>query len=270
MKAASLPRLQRNTPSERPAPSLFDPRFIQDISEYCDRWCARCAHTSRCHHYAMGEAGHAFVRDHNERARTSNPMQQALEVDCCDRLRGLGRNWTDAEREAATAAWRQEEQKREARGAPLLATASAYENALWSWRRAATASVEGTSPVRETGGTKAKREALSEFIKVVSRYAHCIGGKLNQAMDSWVFDPAGTDEEWDSYPSCCNGKAKTALIAMDRSIDACEGVRTMLGSEVGGIPGLLGQLRDLRTETERFFPDARAFVRPGLDEGLGT
>ena len=32
-----------------------DPRFIEDIYNYCDRWCERCSFTSRCMLYAMEE-----------------------------------------------------------------------------------------------------------------------------------------------------------------------------------------------------------------------
>ena len=32
-----------------------DPRFIPGIYNYCDRWCERCAFTSRCMNYAMGQ-----------------------------------------------------------------------------------------------------------------------------------------------------------------------------------------------------------------------
>lgn len=32
-----------------------DPRFIPGIYNYCDRWCERCAFTSRCITYAMDE-----------------------------------------------------------------------------------------------------------------------------------------------------------------------------------------------------------------------
>ena len=32
-----------------------DPRFIPGIYNYCDRWCERCALTSRCRNYAMEE-----------------------------------------------------------------------------------------------------------------------------------------------------------------------------------------------------------------------
>jgi hypothetical protein len=32
-----------------------DPRFIPGIYNYCDRWCERCAFTSRCMTYALSE-----------------------------------------------------------------------------------------------------------------------------------------------------------------------------------------------------------------------
>ena len=30
-------------------------RYIDGIYNYCDYWCARCAFTSRCRNYAMGQ-----------------------------------------------------------------------------------------------------------------------------------------------------------------------------------------------------------------------
>ncbi len=33
-----------------------DPRFIPQIQEYCDSWCARCAFTARCLSYARQQA----------------------------------------------------------------------------------------------------------------------------------------------------------------------------------------------------------------------
>jgi len=32
-----------------------DPRFIQSIYNYCDRWCERCPFTARCLNFALGE-----------------------------------------------------------------------------------------------------------------------------------------------------------------------------------------------------------------------
>ena len=32
-----------------------NPDFISGIYNYCDRWCERCAFTSRCMNFAMGE-----------------------------------------------------------------------------------------------------------------------------------------------------------------------------------------------------------------------
>lgn len=36
-------------------PDVNDPRFIEGIYNYCDRWCERCSFTSRCMLYAMEE-----------------------------------------------------------------------------------------------------------------------------------------------------------------------------------------------------------------------
>ena len=56
-------------------------------------------------------------------------------------------------------------------------------------------------------------------------------------------------------------------IAMDRSISAWAGLHAALGEDADGILDLLAQLTAVRREAEKIFPAARAFVRPGFEDG---
>jgi hypothetical protein len=61
------------------------------------------------------------------------------------------------------------------------------------------------------------------------------------------------------------GSAKVALAAIDRSVAAWARLRERLDGETDAILDLLVRLERLRRATEREFPQARAFKRPGFD-----
>jgi hypothetical protein len=91
--------------------------------------------------------------------------------------------------------------------------------------------------------------------------------KLSRAIGSRANEELETDEEMKTFPKDSDGSAKIALIAMDRSIAAWSGLRLALsGADDDEILNLLAQLAAIRRETEKLFPEARAFVRPGFDE----
>ena len=61
------------------------------------------------------------------------------------------------------------------------------------------------------------------------------------------------------------GAAKVVLLAIDRSLVAW---RSIAGEDDDArVGGLMEVLEALKTGVEMRFPDARAFVRPGLDDG---
>jgi hypothetical protein len=72
--------------------------------------------------------------------------------------------------------------------------------------------------------------------------------------------------EKDPIQNDSNGKAKVALIAIDRSIAAWGKLSLLLSEKAGGIMPILSHLEALRRHTEQTFPHARDFIRPGFDE----
>ncbi len=70
----------------------------------------------------------------------------------------------------------------------------------------------------------------------------------------------------DDIPKDSDGSAKIALIATDRSISAWGKLLKHLPKSEDEILEILVLLERLRNMTEKEFPDARKFVRPGFDE----
>jgi hypothetical protein len=80
------------------------------------------------------------------------------------------------------------------------------------------------------------------------------------------------DEEFEiqnGFAKDSDGSTKIALIGMDRSISAWGKMLKCFPDQKESIIEIISHLDCLRRRTEKKFPDARAFVRPGFDE-IGT
>ena len=67
-------------------------------------------------------------------------------------------------------------------------------------------------------------------------------------------------------PKDSDGSIKVALIAIDRSLSAWRIMQMEFPERTASIADLLIALGGLRQATERAFPEARDFIRPGFDE----
>jgi hypothetical protein len=72
------------------------------------------------------------------------------------------------------------------------------------------------------------------------------------------------EDEYAAYDM--NGSAKVTLLGIDNSIGALTFLKRHLKSHLTEMAGLSEQLTALRNEIEILFPEARSFIRPGLDE----
>jgi hypothetical protein len=102
-----------------------------------------------------------------------------------------------------------------------------------------------------------------DSIEVIRWYQHQIYVKLKRALHSVQ------DEEFEilnGFPKDSDGSTKVALIGMDRSISAWGKVLDYFSDQKKNIISIITHLERLRKRTEKEFPDARAFVRPGFDK----
>lgn len=257
-----------------------DPRFISGIYNYCDRWCERCTLSDRCLTYAMERSEDdpdqwGRARDLSNEKFWDNlhrQLQATIETVRAD-AKARGIDLDEPKLQAKVIAQERAERRRATKNLPLARAAMAYANAVNKW-------FENASPVfrskgfeletlarLETGNPEAEAADLAEFVEVIRWYQHFIYVKLSRAIGSRANEELETDEEMKTFPKNSDGSGKIALIAMDRSIAAWSGLRLALsGADDDEILDLLAQLVAIRRETEKLFPEARAFVRPGFDE----
>lgn len=255
-----------------------DPRFIPGIYNYCDRWCERCPFSNRCLNYAM-ELEEPHADDPATRDLTNEKFWRKLEQTFHNTIemiradaRERGINFDDPTLRDEVREEEREERRLAAMNRPLIRTAMAYIKATHKWFEQARPAFHAKGVELQTiarldmGDPGSEAAALREFVEVIRWYQHFIYVKLSRAIGSRSNEQLETDEELKAFPKDSDGSAKIALIGIDRSIAAWSGLRTALGpDEADDILDLLAQLAAIRRETEKLFPCAHSFVRPGFD-----
>ena len=113
-----------------------------------------------------------------------------------------------------------------------------------------------SDPVSESAGIK-------DVIDVIMWHHYQIYVKLRRAVTGKL---EGVPEIIADMPKDYDGSAKVALVGIDRSIAAWGAMLQHFPEKENSILDILVLLEKLRKQTEAFFPDARAFVRPGFDD----
>jgi hypothetical protein len=254
-----------------------DPRFISGIYNYCDRWCERCPFSNRCLNYAMEKAEDAAdpaARDiENEKfwQNLHQQFQDTIEMIRAD-AKERGIDLDDESLRADVAVQERQERRLAAKNAPLARAAMRYVKATNDWFKNGEAlfrakGVELEKLARlEVGNPRSEAADLQEVVEVIRWYQHFIYAKVSRAIGSRANEELQTNEEMKSFPKDSDGSAKVALIGVDRSIAAWSRLRSLVEEgEADHILDVLVQLAAIRDQTEKLFPAARAFVRPGFD-----
>ncbi|MBN2132144.1 MAG: hypothetical protein JW741_21775 [Sedimentisphaerales bacterium] len=254
-----------------------DPRFISGIYNYCDRWCERCAFTSRCMNYAMSEEefDSPESRDMENQAFWDKlhglfaVAQEMLE----EKAQELDIDFDEADFEEY--AERDEQVRKTAQAQPYCRAAMGYMDRVDAWFEAnkdnlevksdeleslAQADIPGTNPVNEAAG-------ISDCLEVVRWYQRHIWVKLCRAASGTV---RAEVDDLEYALDDADGSAKVAIIGIERSTAAWAALLSHLPDQEQSILTLLASLRVLLRLVESAFPNARAFLRPGFDteEGL--
>jgi hypothetical protein len=272
-----------------------NPEHIPGVYNYCDRWCERCPLTARCLNYAMEREQLDTEFDGDEASRDMDNQKfwkvmhdnfklvfDMIAEDCAAR----GIDFEQIRREARELKPSPDRHQRR-REHPLVAEATAYTMRVHEWFKAhrdtfeakagelvstATMGLPGADP-------EADAEDLADAADVVQWYHMFIGVKLARAVgqdddefgdllsDDGDDDPEIRQAHEESMRSDALGSAKVALIGIDRSLVAWTRLREHFPDEADVMLDFLLQLDRLRREAERTFPDARAFARPGFDDG---
>jgi len=256
MRRTTLTELARN------------PDLISGIYNYCDRWCERCPLASRCLLYATeqeDEDNSPESRDIQNEAfwrKLSSIFQETREMvmEWAEK-EGIDLNEFKEEDELQL-----RKKRRQVDNHSLARAGKNYANSASDWFREFDQLVE-VSDLAATDADIEEAERLVDAREIIHWYQYQIAVKTMRALSSRIDELA---EERDEFPKDSDGSAKVALLGIDRSIAAWRLMQLSVPERSESIVPLILQLERLRHRTERQFPSAREFIRPGFDEVLGN
>lgn len=241
--------------------------FISGIYNYCDRWCERCSFTLRCEVFARDNEGPHDPESHDiNNARFWHKLDGIFREtrEMISRLaeeRGIDLK----ELETNEAIAQHEQQLDDAQNHELAKAAIAYAERVSEWFREQNAEAEFDDQ-RPRASVSEDTEEIREASAVIFWYQFQIAAKIMRALVGRDDETGWEDEASETYPKDSDGSIKVALIAIERSMGAWHIMQIQFPERTASIGVLLIALDGLRRATERVFPDARGFIRPGFDE----
>jgi len=255
-----------------------NPDFISGIYNYCDRWCERCAFSSRCFLYATETADADLdapdVRDLNNAKfwrKLESIFKDATElIKQCAAEAGIDLDAID--QSEVTAAENQESEAARRNESSVLARNYARMVDAWFENELVAAEQLDDDAQLQAKSTGTEIDAQDAF-EVIRWYQFFIATKVFRAL-------LGSDDELRGiYPddigeginpaqTDANGSAKIALIAIDRSVNAWRVIQSCVPAKQKSIEPLMAVLENVRSGVEAELPLARDFIRPGFDEEM--
>jgi len=240
-----------------------EPEFIPGIYNYCDRWCERCAYTSRCLQFQIEssetQSDDALREFDALNARFWEDMGEAL-VQAMRLIKEIatkqGIRPDDLYNETIFSETYESFQQN-AREHPCANAALVYAGMVNEWF----ASVDQLSETDESLLIN-HPHFLDEHFQIIRHYQYFIYPKIVRAVEGRMSTP---DTAQHDMLNDAHGTAKIALIAIDRSLAAWSVLFGEYPLHEDKTLSILVHLDRLRRSFEVVFPAARAFIRPGFD-----
>ncbi len=249
-----------------------NPEFVAGIYNYCDRWCERCRAKSKCMNYAVSEEHleETELGDVNNELfweKMDETFQATIDL-IYEVAENEGLNLDLEDDETTQKLDKERFEIAENHACSRLAkdygrivddwfdsTQDQFQEKIEELHLKTRLELPGVDPIAEAG-------AFDDVMEIIKWYQYQIYVKLMRAVTSIQHEMEDPDDE---YPKDSDGSAKVALIAIDRSIYAWGELRNLMPDQADNIIDILVQLGKLRDLTEKTFPNARSFIRPGLD-----
>jgi hypothetical protein len=218
--------------------------FIVGIFNYCDRWCEACAFTSRCRLFA-DKAEMEALRDPGLKALVETPPIEPAPPPpqwLAELLREMDEALLDGDDDDEPI-----ERPLPAEHLGIEDRARGYGARVHRWMQ---------------GRDLASAHDPADPRAVVLWFHTMVPAKVHRALHG-LADDRPEDRDW---PPDYDGSAKVALLGIDRSHAAwLELLERGLATDADAAL-CIADLVGLGEALERVFPNARAFVRPALDE----
>jgi hypothetical protein len=239
-------------------------QFIEGIHNYCDRWCERCAFTTRCKSFEIekkikeAESKHGSI-DRNDFWKIfdsvfgkTTDFQDDIDLDDNNKPYDFQEiNYFSFEPETTVEnLWKKVDDNK------ILESTKLYAIECCQWLDRYENAIVNSSE----NSFEKNSDRVVDSLEVIRWYSFFIYAKLHRALsrdqDECGDLPVDSDE---------NGSAKIALIAISRSIVAWSIIRSVYQNDNNQTAGFIGQLISVRRVVEQIFPNATEFIRPGFD-----
>ncbi|MDR7129172.1 hypothetical protein J2X69_001507 [Algoriphagus sp. 4150] len=241
--------------------------FISGIHNWCDRWCERCAFTTRCR---------VFEREKERDLKEPEDFWNALSENFKEILDMLhvmaeehGIDLEQIAKDSETDKSLEEEDKRlDEHPLSVLTNQYLLEGKEWlDSSKVKDYCEELTQQVNlglmQISDAKDQVTKIEEALEVIRWYLFFIHVKSKRVLH----DLSG--DFWDEYPEeekSYNGSAKIAMISIERSMQAWKLLLDTMKAEQNSILTLLILLDKSRKLLAALVPNYVQFIRPGFDE----
>lgn len=249
---------------------------IPGIYNYCDRWCERCCFTSRCAIYEDNSNLSPEQRDINNKAfwdKISESFQQAMKL-LREAASAQGIDLDNIPPEELKSIQEKERTLEDkCQNHPLNMAGSQYTRTALNWLKKGevanrfmfSRNQQMMLGLRDLKEIKTEIITFKDCLAVIEWYAQLIHPKLHRALSGKLGDRW---EGLDDAQKDCDGSAKIALIAIDRSIAAWLLLYKLVPETEDDCLKMLSTLDQLKNLANAEFPDANKFIRPGFDESV--
>ncbi|WP_128547270.1 hypothetical protein [Larkinella soli] len=242
--------------------------LIPGIYNYCDSWCERCLFTKRCRNFSQHYPDGLKQQDMDAETLVKRLME-ALEqtkayVHKARQREALSEAQVVTQEAEAAGLYANEPKK-----SPLAALCDEYlrETAVWLKEEKDLLRQAGHQQAFEVNlGLRSEEEALGllntlkDAWEIIKWYRTLIPVKVISALQ--INQSPDGNKTLSEY---FNGKAKLVLVSVDRSLLAWHTLLNNYPEKTDEVLDMLVLLDRIRRQMEGTFPDARTFLRPGLD-----
>ena len=238
--------------------------FIPGIHNYCDRWCERCDFTDYCRVFAMEKEMREMLERNKEERKQEQESEEWTEPEDIAPEEEEGKPEIEMEfPEDLDEALHEERNdffsaEKKAGRHPMAELAYDYSMTTLKWFRRRNRNLDKHFTAQIARGNTDEVMNASE---VMQWYQMLIYTKLKRALTGYY-----EMEDFEDAAFDMNGSAKVALIGLDRSIMAATVLMRHIKAEREPLKKFRDQLEKIRSMAEETFPEAREFIRPGLDE----
>lgn len=225
--------------------------YIDGIFNYCDRWCERCKFTSKCRNYAFGPEDQNLSWEDTFKYVSNVLKATMLMIE--EDANNMGIDLSKIEDNDF-----KEEPEPFQDKLSKFANETALEINKWFEE------TDEKTGIKNYDAIKHKKNLSPEYydaFEVILWYHLFFSVKLERAIHS------ASDDDFEEFArNDSNGSAKITLIALDRSVAAWSIIMDARPEFEEKILEFLIRLSKIRKVTEERFPEARSYIRPGLDE----